>query len=113
MKDRLNRLQAISDLLLDVKLAELRAAAQEREKSLANLRSLDAESTSDLDPVQAAKTALAYQSWADRQRRDINLGLASQTVAWQRAQDTARNAFGKAEALRLLRARSIRPRLPD
>jgi hypothetical protein len=98
-RDELARLAALGGLILDLRLAELGAAARQRDASLAQLRHLSAEPAKGLDPLLTAQAALRYEFWADQRRAAINLVLARQTAAWQMAQDEARRAFGRANAL--------------
>lgn len=100
---RLAALGAIGQLMLDARLAELRAAAAARAQSLDRLEALVARPAPDLEPIAAAQAELRYQRWAEARRAEINLQLARQTAAWMAAEEAARQAFGKTEALRLLR----------
>jgi hypothetical protein len=43
-----------------------------------------------------------YERWAEARRAEINLTLARQTAEWIEARDAARQAFGRADALRRL-----------
>jgi hypothetical protein len=54
----------------------------------------------DLPPVAAGLIGLRYQLWADRRRSDLNTVLSRQTADWLNAQQDARLAFGRFEALR-------------
>lgn len=102
---RIARLEEIGKLLLEVKLAELHRAAEARRRSLEQLEALAMRPAADLDPVTAAQTELRYQRWAEARRAEIDRLLARQTADWMKAQCAARQAFGKTEALRLLRDR--------
>ena len=99
------RLEEIGRLLLDLRLAELRRAAIARQHCLDRLEALNLVPASDLDPVTAARTELRYLQWAEVRRAEINPVLARRTVDWLTAQGAARDAFGKTEALRLMRER--------
>jgi hypothetical protein len=99
-------LHGLVQLVLDHQLSVLRAAADRREQSRMQIAALDkASEPSDLPPVAAAQVALRYQLWADVRRSDLNTVLARQTAEWMSAQDDARLAFGRAEALRGIAAR--------
>lgn len=101
-------LSTLAGLILDAQLATLRLAAIERDASLAALADLaraPAPAT-DLPPLVLARAAIAYESWADARRAEINPRLARQTAAWLEAQAAARIAFGRATALRALTARA-------
>ena len=107
MKPRadLARLAGLADLMLDQRLASLRAAAAARAQSEARLAGLAAAPAPDLGPVVGVTVALAYDRWADARRAEINLTLARQTVEWIDARDGAALAFGRSEVLRKLRDR--------
>ncbi len=108
----LKNLSQIAQLILDVKLAEVRAAAMARQDSLNLLAGLNAASAVDLGVVVAAKSEMLYQQWADRRRAEINIVLARQTADWMDKQQTARRSFGQAEVLRKLSAGMNPPRKP-
>lgn len=100
------RLGQITRLLLDVKLADLRAAAAKRQHSLDLLVSLNkAAPATDLSPVAAHQAELRYHLWADLRRAEINLVLARQTADLHIARDAAGQAFGKDQALRGVQAK--------
>lgn len=91
----------IAQLLLDVKLASLQAAAKKRQHSLDLLRALNSPSPdTDLPLILAHDTELRYQNWADKRRADINCTLARQTADMLAARDDAGQAFGRYQALR-------------
>lgn len=101
------KLSQISQLLLDSRLATLRIAARacrESEERLAGLSVADAEPGA-LPEIAALRAALNYQRWADVRRAEINLVLARQTAAMIEAREAAREAFGRAEAMRVLQQR--------
>lgn len=99
---RIARLQALSQMILDARIADVTKAARAREDSLAHLRALQVPAVQGDDPVLSAQVALRYQTWADGQRAAINTTLAGQTADWLEAQDRARAAFGRAQVLRKL-----------
>lgn len=102
----LARLGQITQLVLDLKLADLRAAAAKRQHSLDLLASLNrASDETDLSPVAAYQADLRYQLWADARRAEINLILAQQTVEMHLARDIAGQAFAKDQALRAVKAK--------
>ena len=104
--DRIARLRSLADLLLDMRLSDLRTVAAARAESLERLADLDrAPPASDLPDLAAAEVAMRYQSWADQRRAEINLTLARQTATWIEARDDARLAFGKSQALQGLAGR--------
>lgn len=102
----LARLSQITGLILDLKLADLRATAAKRQHSLDLLASLNTPPiNTDLSLVAAHQAALRYQHWADVRRAEINLALARQTADMHMARDAAGQAFGKDQALRGIRAK--------
>ncbi len=97
----MTRLSQITGLILDLKLADLRAAAAKRQHSLDLLESLNTPSVAiDLSVVATQQAELRYQHWADVRRAEINLLLARQTADMHVARDAAGQAFGKDQALR-------------
>jgi len=99
-KASLQRLTALSDLILDTQLAKLQAAAAERYKSLQRLEDLAAAPSDEANDLTHAATLMRYQRWADARRREINLVLARQTAVWMEARQNAQTAFGRAEVLK-------------
>jgi len=89
--------------MLDHKLAALTRAAAARDESKTRLAGLSRPlAETDLPLAAAAQAGLLYEHWAEARRAEINLTLARQTVEWIRARDAARQAFGRADALRRL-----------
>lgn len=106
---RLARLAGLAGMVRDLRLAELERAARARAESRTRLSGLALEPLdSDLGPIAAAQAEMRYQAWAEARRAEINLTLARQTAEWLEAQEAARRAFGRAEALRTLAARMKR-----
>jgi hypothetical protein len=100
------RLAQITGLILDLKLADLRAAAAKRQHSLDLLASLNKPSVAiDLSVLATHHAELRYQHWADVRRAEINLVLARQTADMHEARDAAGQAFGKDQALRGVQAK--------
>ena len=106
----LPRLAVLAGLLRDRQLDDLRAARLRREATQARLGALVAGPAAGLSPVAAAQSALLYQRWVDGKRAEINLQLARDTAAWLEAQAAARNAFGRAQVLDVLKDRLAKPR---
>lgn len=97
------RLCQLSQLILDVKLADLHSAAKKRQHSLDLLAQLDRPvPTSDLSVVVAHCAELRYQGWAELRRGEINPVLARQTAEMLAAREDAAQAFGKNQAVRAL-----------
>jgi hypothetical protein len=98
----LRRLKALSDLILNQHLADLRACAAARNQSLQRLRDLVVEPDDQLGPCASAAAAFQYERWAELRRSELNILLARQTVAWIEARKAAEIAFGRLEVLRKL-----------
>ncbi|MDP4034471.1 MAG: hypothetical protein Q8P60_16775 [Pseudorhodobacter sp.] len=98
-KTQMQRLGQLSGLILDIRLSQLHAAARARVESQARLAGLDAPQASDLPPIAAAQAGLLYERWAEVRRAEINLLLSRQTAVWLEAQTSARQAFGRSEAV--------------
>ncbi len=93
----------ISQLMLDHKHAALTRAAAAREESKTRLAGLSRPlAETHLPLAAAAQAGLLYERWAEARRAEINLTLARQTAEWIEARDAARQAFGRADALRRL-----------
>lgn len=102
----LRPLVEISRLMLDHKLAALTQATSARDESRARLAGLALPpAQTDLPLAAAAQAGLLYERWAEARRAEINLTLARQTAEWIEARDAARQAFGRADALRRLSER--------
>jgi hypothetical protein len=104
----LSRLQVLAALVRDHRLGQLQAAATKRAQSEAQIAALAKPDATDLPPIAGQLVALRYQTWADCRRTELNLVLARQTADWLAARDAARKAFGQAEALKALQARTKR-----
>ena len=102
----LARLSQITQLILDLKLADLRKAAAKRQHSLDLLAGLNhAPVVTDVSLLAAHQVDLRYRQWADARRAEINLLLARQTADTHLARDAAGHAFGKDQALRSIKAK--------
>jgi hypothetical protein len=102
----IGRLTDLAQLMLDHRLGQLRTSAAELERSRMQLASVnEAAQPADLNPVVAEKVALAYHSWADVRRSELNLVIARQTVNWMEACCEAQTAFGRVQALQGLATR--------
>lgn len=102
-QEQLKQLEKIAQLILDLRLSELSRAARARQETMDRLGALDVPSSDEIDPVIAARVTLQYQAWADKRRAEINLILARQTADWTLKRASAKHAFSRSEALRLLR----------
>ena len=108
MKQQRKKIAALAELaaiVLDVKLADLRKIAAERNASLAALAALatpEAPQDDDISPISAAQAGLRYQQWADLKRAEINMRLSLQTAEWQVQRESATKAFGRTDALKRL-----------
>lgn len=113
-RDNLRRLMALSAMVQDLRLAELSQAEAARSASVAALARLDMPSRDvDLDPVAAGRAQVSYARWADVRRNDLKITIARQTEICVAAQDLARTAFGRQQALIAVaeRVASVRKRL--
>lgn len=100
-QDQLAQLAAIARMIYEndqVKLQKAAEAKHQVEYGLDLLNQSLLEITS-LESVAAAQAALAYESWADNQRREMNLELAQRTVTWLDARDASRGSFGRKLAI--------------
>lgn len=102
-RHRLARLAELAGMIRDLRLADLERAGRARAESRARLAGLAlAPCTPDLGAIAAARAEVRYQAWAEARRAEINLTLARQTAEWIEVQETARRAFGRAQALQRL-----------
>ncbi len=105
---QIDQLRKLTDLMLDAKLLDLKAASAARQASLDRLADLDRPAlATDLAEIAAAEVAIRYLHWADQRRSEINLTLARQTVTWIEARDAASLAFGKSQALQELAKKKL------
>ncbi|MDR5652715.1 hypothetical protein [Ruixingdingia sedimenti] len=104
MKDpRLVRLAVLAGMIRDHELGQLRARAEAMAQTRAHLAGLATAPPADTADMALMLADLRHQQWAEARRRDLNTTLARQTAEWMTAQDAARAAFGRAEALARLR----------
>lgn len=107
------RLTALTALVLDQKLQQLRATAAARDRSRMQIAALNLPPADHELPLPiAGQVSLAYERWADLRRADLNALIARQTVEWMAARSAASQAFGRAEALRRIASRHERTRSP-
>jgi hypothetical protein len=103
-KEKLGRLQQISQLLYDQRLAALEKAARARQASLDRLAELDRPmGATDLPVLAVQEIAMRHALWADHKRREINVQLARQTAEWIEAREEAARAFGRNQVLTRLK----------
>jgi len=100
----LKAIGAVSQLVLDHRLAALHDAANQLERSRAQLAAINA-APADLPPMAAELVDVSYQRWADTRRTELNIVMARQTVALIDAKAEASTAFGRLQALRGLAER--------
>lgn len=109
----LAKLQALTALVLDHRLAGMRAAAEAMARSRDQIAALDRPlDAADLPPVTADLVACGYQRWADQRRVELNAVLARQTAAYLAARAEAERAFGRSQALADLARRSGKGKPP-
>lgn len=105
----IGRLTELADLIRDQRLNLLREAAERRDQSLRQIAALERPAAApELSLLTEQLVGLRYQAWADHRRSELNTVLARQSADWLAARDEARQAFGRAEALRALAARQGR-----
>ena len=98
------RLRALSEMVLDARLANLRAKAEARQSTMDKLNGLCAPTPTldDKAGVADAVAALNFQIWAEARRADLSQNLARQTAEWMDSRDQARLAFGQARGFEKL-----------
>ena len=96
----LQRLEALAQLVLDRRLAQLRQAAVDLGRSQDQLAAINAAAApGDLPPVAAGLVEINYGRWADRRRAELNGVIARQRAAMIEARADATQAFGRVQAL--------------
>lgn len=92
------RLRALSEMVLESRLSELRVKALQRQTTIDKLNALRAPAPilDDQSGICDALAALNFQIWAESRRTDLSQTLARQTAIWLDSRDLARQAFGKA-----------------
>lgn len=102
----LTRLAEVAQLMLDTRLAQLREASAQLDRSRKQLEAINAAARSaDLPLVAAEKVGLVYDRWADVRRSELNLVIARQTADWIETRADAGTAFGRLQALQELEKR--------
>lgn len=96
----LSALSGIAGLIRDRGLEELRCAEARCAQTRGLIAGLEVAPATDLTPVARAHAEAAYQNWADARRRELTAMLARQLVERERSLASARQAFGRSEALR-------------
>lgn len=95
----LARLRRITDMVLDAKLAELRAANLQRRRTQTQIDLLAAGFGPSGADIADALAALQYQKWAEARRSELGQVLARQTAVCLDARDAATLAYGKSRGL--------------
>lgn len=77
------RLRALTDMVLDSRLSDLRAKASQRQATIEKLDGLRAPTPmlDDAAGISDALAALNFQIWAEARRAELSQSLARQT-AW-------------------------------
>lgn len=103
----LSRLGKLTDMVLQLRLADLRDAARQKEDCAANLAAISTmpPAVAGLEGTASELAQLNYQRWVDNRREELNRQLARKTATWLEALDTAKAAFGKDRSLSLLAKR--------
>jgi hypothetical protein len=110
---RLPALARIAGAVLDAELAELRARGAAAEAARGRIASLDAAVArqhaviaAELEAPVAGPVLDRWGGWADRRRAELNAALTRELAALEAQRQAAAQAFGRAEALRLVAART-------
>lgn len=109
----LARLRALTDMVLDSHLGDLRAKASQRQATIDKLAGLRAPTPmlDDAAGISDALAALNFQIWAEARRAELSQTLARQTAVWLDSRDQARVAFGKARGFeKLVEKTRLNPR---
>jgi hypothetical protein len=95
---KMARLRALTQMVLDSHLGDLRAKASQRQATIEKLEGLRAPSPTlgEGAGISDALAALNFQIWAEARRAELSQILARQTAVWLDSRDHARQAFGKA-----------------
>lgn len=107
----LRRLATIAALIRDARLEMVKRCAHAQGQTSQRLEDLQKKGPAeDMDPIAMNSVRLNYEAWADARRRDLLITLARQRAELGEAEAAAREAFGRAEALRKIGARADRRR---
>jgi hypothetical protein len=100
-QQQLGQLAIIARMLYENDQIKLQRAAEMKRQveDRLDLLNLSLTAITAWESVAAAQAALVYESWADNQRRDLNLELAQRTVIWIEARDSSRSSFGRKLAI--------------
>ena len=97
----IQRLEALAQLVQDQRLQVLKQAADQLERSRAQLEAINAAAApADLPPVAGGLVDVAYRRWADIRRSELNGVIARQSVTWIEERSEAAQAFGRVQALK-------------
>ena len=98
------RLGALTDMVLDSHLSDLRAKTSQRQATIEKLAGLRAPTPmlDDAAGISDALAALNFQIWAEARRAELSQTLARQTAVWLDSRDQARLSFGKARGFEKL-----------
>ena len=104
---RFRRLVWASDVILDLRLTEVRSCSRlmAETKTRIEILSRDPVPDPDLPPTVSAQVAHDYRLWADKRRAEEIQVLARQTAEWLEARDRARTALGRSDVLSRLMSR--------
>lgn len=106
----LTELERVVAARLEAALADLRRRRAHADAIRARIAALDrtvarqrAEAAGALDMLLAGPVLDRWDAWSERRRADLNAELARAMASAELARQQAKQAFGQAEALRLLR----------
>lgn len=110
---KMARLRALTQMVLDSHLGDLRAKASQRQATIEKLEGLRAPTPmlDDAAGISDALAALNFQIWAEARRAELSQTLARQTAVWLDSRDQARQSFGKARGFeKLVEKMRLHPR---
>ncbi len=108
------RLRALTEMVLDTRLSDLRAKAMQRQNTIDKLEGLRAPAPmmGETVGIADALAALNFQVWAEARRAELSQVLARQTAQWLDSRDQARVSFGKARGFEKLYDKLVAQKRP-
>lgn len=100
----LAKLRALTEIVLEARLGDLRAVAQARHNTITKIEGLHVSTplVGETVGIADALAALNFQVWAEARRTELTQTLARQTAQWLDSREQARIAFGKATSFEKL-----------
>jgi hypothetical protein len=110
---KLDSLADLAHMVLEAEQMRLRQASERRRAAESRIEALDAAVArqhaviaAELDAPVAGLVLDQWGAWAGRRRMALNTALAREHVSWEEQRQATFAAFGRAEALRRLRAKA-------